>query len=91
MNKSARAVPPALLRAGITHAVDNVPAGAYVGGFETDFVRLFRNEIIKKLFKGGVNGVKDMESIPAIAGAEGDRARADDRGPAGGVPALHRR
>jgi hypothetical protein len=31
--------------------VDNIPEGAYIGGFEKDFVSLFRNEIIQKLFK----------------------------------------
>jgi hypothetical protein len=31
--------------------VHNIPDGAYIGGFEKDFVAIFRNEIIKKLFK----------------------------------------
>ena len=30
--------------------VHNIPKGSNVGGFEKDFVRLFRKEIMKKLF-----------------------------------------
>lgn len=32
--------------------VHNIPDDAYVAGFEKEFVALFRNEIIKRLFKG---------------------------------------
>ena len=47
---SVLAIPAALRRAGILRVVDNVPPGAYIGGFEKKFVRLFAPIIQSNLF-----------------------------------------
>jgi hypothetical protein len=82
MAKTARPVPAALARVGITHIVDNVPAGCYIGGFEADFVRLFQADIVKKLFKTGGSHGKNSESVPGKPGIEGGCAGSDTGGPA---------
>ncbi|MBU1692312.1 MAG: hypothetical protein KJ958_05595 [Gammaproteobacteria bacterium] len=41
----SRPVPAKLAKLGICHVRDNIPEGMEVGGFEKEFVRLFRPEI----------------------------------------------
>jgi hypothetical protein len=88
MTKTARPIPAGLARVGITHVVDNVPEGSYIGGFEADFVRLFRNDIIKKLFKTGGKNAQSIESVSAVSGLESDSPRADTRGSARRVSGM---
>ncbi|WP_426056885.1 hypothetical protein [Janthinobacterium sp. PSPC2-1] len=62
------AIPPALRRIGILQVVDNVPAGASIGNFEAEFVRLFAKIIQKKLFTTGERnglGQKQLEAVDA--------------------------
>lgn len=44
-----RPVPARLAKLGICRVRDNIPPGMEVGGFEKDFVRLFKPEIQKVL------------------------------------------
>jgi hypothetical protein len=48
--KKLRATPTAKYLATLK-VVDNIPEGAHIGGFEKEFVSLFKKEIIEKCFK----------------------------------------
>jgi hypothetical protein len=70
----APAIPPALRRIGILQVVDNVPAGASIGNFEAEFVRLFAKMIQKKLFTSGERNGLGQKQLAAIDAGPGHYA-----------------
>lgn len=85
----APAIPASLRRAGISQVVDNVPPGAYIGGFEAEFVRLFAKTIQAKLFKtGDRHGVEPKQLASTITAACSGGARTDAGRSLRSIPAL---